>query len=72
MDAKITKRSPSSYPIEIEIPYEYSSMLEAEAVIQHASSHPRACATCDARVYKYKAPFVGQIQLLAFVVATSL
>ena len=34
MDATITKRSPSSFTIEVEIPYDYSSMLHAEEMIQ--------------------------------------
>ena len=34
MEARITTRSATSYTIEVEIPYEFTSMLEAETRIQ--------------------------------------
>jgi hypothetical protein len=48
MDAKITKRSPTSYTIEVEIPYEFSSMLEAERVIQQQVNKVGTVATGEA------------------------
>ena len=48
MEAHITKRSATSYTIEIEIPYECSSMLEAETVIQTQVNKVGTLATGEA------------------------
>ena len=48
MEAKIVKRSATSYTIEGEIPYEFSSMLEAEAIIQTQVNKVGTLATGEA------------------------
>jgi hypothetical protein len=48
MEAKITKRSATSYTIEVEIPYERSSMLEAEKTIQAQVNKVGTLATGEA------------------------
>ena len=48
MEAKIVKRSATSYTIEVEIPYEYSSMLEAETRIQEQVNKVGTLATGEA------------------------
>jgi hypothetical protein len=48
MDARITKRSVTSYTIEVEIPYEYNSMLEAEIRIQEQVNNVGMLATGEA------------------------
>lgn len=48
MEAHITKRSATSYTIEIEIPYECSSMLDAETVIQTQLNKVGTLATGEA------------------------
>lgn len=48
MDAKIVKRSATTYTIEIEIPYDFSSMLEAEQTIQTQVNKVGTLATGEA------------------------
>jgi hypothetical protein len=48
MEARITKRSATSYTIEVEIPYEYTSMLEAEIRIQKQVNKVGVLATGEA------------------------
>jgi hypothetical protein len=48
MEAKITKRSTKSYTIEVEIPYEFNSMLEAENRIQQQVNKVGMLATGEA------------------------
>jgi hypothetical protein len=48
MDARITKRSATSFTIEVEIPYEFSSMLHAEEVIQQHLNNAGTLATGEA------------------------
>jgi hypothetical protein len=48
MDAAITKRSATSFTIEVDIPYEYSSMLHAEEVIQAQINKVGSLATGEA------------------------
>lgn len=48
MDAKIVTRTDTSYTIQIEIPYECSSMLDAEAIIQTQVNKVGTLATGEA------------------------
>jgi len=48
MDATITNRSATSFTIEVEIPYDFSSMLEAEEVIQTQVNKAGTLATGEA------------------------
>jgi len=48
MDARITNRSATSYTIEVEIPYEFNSMLEAETRIQEQVNTVGVLATGEA------------------------
>lgn len=48
MEARITKRSATCYTIEVEIPYEYNSMLEAETRIQEPVNKLGILATGEA------------------------
>lgn len=48
MDANITARSATSFTIEIEIPYDFSSMLEAEQMIQKQVNKVGTLATGEA------------------------
>ena len=48
MDAKITKRTDTSFTIEIDIPYEKASLLEAEELIQQQINKAGTLATGEA------------------------
>jgi len=48
MEARITKRSATSYTIEVEIPHEFNSMLEAETRIQEQVNKVGVLATGEA------------------------